>query len=185
MFSAGTAHKSASVFQASVHVYESKPNYILRSNPFVHSYRRPAPPSASASKYPDSLVYSVALVAQTRRRVRQAASSASTIPNHARLNPNPDRHQRRLAFPAHTPKLPLMPCLRRCAVGPSSRACRRECAFNNLARRTLIFLQIYFSKKQVDQKLLMRDGSLSWVERCRRKKDQVRLSVKRVSRTVE
>ncbi|CAM9437381.1 unnamed protein product, partial [Scytosiphon promiscuus] len=31
---------------------------------------------------------------------------------------------------------------------------------------------IYFSKKQVDQKLLMRDGSLSWVDRCRRKKDQ-------------
>jgi len=27
---------------------------------------------------------------------------------------------------------------------------------------------------QVDQKLLKRDGNLSWVERCRRKKDQVR-----------
>lgn len=46
----------------------------------------------------------------------------------------------------------------------------------------LRFLQIYFSKKQVDQKLLMRDGNLSWVERCRRKKDQVRARATRVGR---
>ncbi|CAM9744520.1 unnamed protein product [Hapterophycus canaliculatus] len=39
-------------------------------------------------------------------------------------------------------------------------------------RNALVVLQIYFSKKQVDQKLLARDGTLSWVDRCRRKKDQ-------------
>ncbi|CAN0028521.1 unnamed protein product, partial [Ectocarpus sp. 6 AP-2014] len=32
--------------------------------------------------------------------------------------------------------------------------------------------KIYFSKMQVDRKLLTRDGSLSWVDKCRRKKDQ-------------
>lgn len=35
------------------------------------------------------------------------------------------------------------------------------------------FWQIYFSKMQVDQKLIKRDGKLTWAEKCRRKKDQV------------
>lgn len=34
-------------------------------------------------------------------------------------------------------------------------------------------LQIYYSKMQVDLKLLKRDGSMSWVDKCKRKKDQV------------
>lgn len=34
--------------------------------------------------------------------------------------------------------------------------------------------KIYLSKMKVDAKLLKRDGSLCWIDKCRRKKDQVK-----------